>query len=271
MNEHISQSDIKQELLARKEVLLSGVPTVIKIGGSIAVEADTTLRDIAFLHREIGIPLVIVHGGSPEINKALEAKGVKTQKVDGLRVTDSETLKVVVDVLNGINAQMVESLQNLGVNSVGYDSKSGFLEGVIGDPRLGYVGAVSFVDRESLRSHNAQGIVPVIAPIALMQGKPAQFLNINGDTAAGAIAASLRSHLVLATDVSGVLVNGITLPQVNSEQYRQMYEEGIVTSGMIPKLQAGLQAVHSSGKAIICQGRDLLYAFGENPRGTVIV
>ncbi len=271
MSEYLSYPDIKQELLARKEVLQRGSPTVIKIGGSIAAEADTTLRDVAFLHREIGTPLVIVHGGGPEIDRALREGGVETRRIEGLRVTDSKTLAVVVSVLDSINAQMIGALQNFGVNAIGYDSQSGLLQAVVEDPRLGFVGSASMVDAERLRSHVDQGIVPVITPIAIMQGNSTQFININGDTTAGAIAASLGSHLILATDVPGVKdANDLIMSDIDSDQYSQMYAAGIITSGMIPKIQAGLQAASAGGRAIICRGQDLLYAFGEKPRGTYV-
>lgn len=271
MNEYLSQVDIKQKLIVNKEILKELVPTVIKIGGSIAAESATTFGDIVFLRKAIGVPLAIVHGGGPEIDRALQEASIATRRVDGLRITDRETLSVVVSVLNGINTQMVEALQNLGVNAVGYSVDSGLLQAVIEDPRLGFVGSVSSVDAEHLKSHIDQGVVPIIAPVAIMHDNPTQYLNINGDTAAGAIATSLGLHLVLATDVPGVKdVNDVVLPLINSSQYEQMCAAGIITSGMLPKLQAGLQVANAGGKAIICQGKNLLYAFSGEPRGTLV-
>lgn len=270
MSEYLSQPNIKEELIDHKELLKGVVPTVVKIGGSVAVERVSTLSNIAFLHKQIGIPLVIVHGGGAEIDSVLIEQGIKSQRVDGLRVTDGETLRVVISVLNGINHQLVTVLQDLGVKATGFTADSGLLQAVIEDPRLGFVGKVSSVNSDGLKACLEEGVIPVITPIATMQGS-VQFLNINGDTAAGAIAASLGANLILVTDVPGVKDgNGIVIPQINNDLYKQMLANGIITFGMLPKLEAGFHAADLAVKVSICQAGDLLHFFTDKPRGTLI-
>jgi len=271
MSEFILHSDIKQELVAQKEKLKLGVPTVVKIGGSVGAQQANILGNIAFLHQEVGIPLVIVHGGGPEIDVALKDQGINPQKVDGLRVTDEDTLGVVVSTLNGINHKLTDSLQNLGVNALGFAADSGLLEAVIENPKLGFVGNISSVNSTCLTAHLSEGVIPVITPLGTMQENNGQFLNINGDTAAGAIAKSLGANLLLVTDVPGVMdSNGTVIPSVNKDSYQQMIAEGTITFGMIPKLEAGFQVADLSCKVVICQAEDLLHFFTDNPKGTFI-
>ncbi len=267
----LDQTGIQAELISHKEQLRQQ-PTVIKIGGSIAGERDTTLRSIAFL-REIGIPLVVVHEGGPEIDRTLEERGIPIERKNGLRVTTRETLTVVVEVLDVINRQMVEELGNLGVEAKGFDSNSRSLRAALLDSRLGYVGStIYYVNQHPLKSCLEQGIVPIIAPIALMQYHPEQLLNTNGDTAAGAVAAALKADLILATDVAGVKgADGVILQQMDSNQYFELSNTGVINGGMMPKIRAGLEVVGIGGRAVICLGRDLLQAFSERPKGTMIV
>lgn len=274
MSEYLSQTDIKDELLAQKELLKEGVPTVVKIGGSVASERASTLDNIAFLHRQVGVPLVIVHGGGAEIDAALEKRGIDPQsieRIDGLRVTDKDTLEVVVSVLNGINLQLTAVLQEFEVNTLGFTADSGLLEAVIEDRRLEFVGKVSQVNSDGLKACIKEGVIPVITPIATMKGNVEQFLNINGDTAAGAIAKSIGANLVLVTDVPGVKdENGIVIPQISNDLYKQMLADGTITSGMLPKLEAGFHAADLAVKVNICQAGDLLHFFTDKPKGTLI-
>lgn len=271
MNEYLAQADLKQELIAQQETLKVGLPTVVKFGGSVVAERASTLDDVAFLHKQVGISLVIVHGGGPEIDATLKQKDISPQRVYGLRITDSDTLGVVVSVLNRINHQLVTVLQELGVQAVGFNADSGLLKAVVKDPRLGFVGAVSSVNTEDLKNHINLGVLPVITPIATMQDNTEQFLNINGDTAAGAIAASLSGNLILVTDVPGVMDKSKSVVRhINNDLYKQMLAEGSITSGMIPKIKAGIHAVTAGGKVNICQSPDLLYFFTEQPKGTLI-
>lgn len=271
MSEYLVPTDIKQELLAQKEQLKMGVPTVVKIGGSVAAASDGLLDNIAFLHKEVGIPVVIVHGGGPEIDTALKEHGIYPQKIDGLRVTDSDTLGIVVSTLNGINHQLTASLQELGAKALGFTADSGLLQAVVENPKLGFVGNVSYLNTDCLKNHLAQGVIPVITPVAIMQENNGQFLNINGDTAAGSIAASLGASLVLVTDVPGVMdKSGLVVSHMTKDLYHQMIAEGSVTSGMTPKLEAGFQVAESGNKVTICQSGDLLHFFTNNSKGTVI-
>lgn len=271
MSEYLSHIDIKEELIAQKELLKGAGPTVVKIGGSVAAASDSLLDNIAFLHKEVSIPVVIIHGGGPEIDAALKEQGINPQKIDGLRVTDSDTLGVVVSTLNGINHQLTVSLQELGIKALGFTADSGLLQANVENPNLGFVGNVTSVKAGCLKTHLAEGVVPVITPVASMEENNGQFLNINGDTAAGAIALSLGANLVLVTDVPGVMdKNGTVISHMTKDSYQQMIAEGIVTSGMIPKLEAGFLAADSVCKVAICQTGDLLHFFTNNPKGTVI-
>ncbi len=271
MSEHLASTDIKQELLAQKEQPKMGVTTVVKIGGSVAAASGSLLDNIAFLHTEVGIPVVIVHGGGPEIDAALNEHGINPQKVDGLRVTDRDTLEVVVPTLNGINHQLTAFLQGLGAKALGFTAESGLLQAVVENSKLGFVGSVSSVNAGCLKTHLAEGVIPIITPLANAQENNEQFFNINGDTAAGAIAISLGANLVLVTDVPGVMdKNGLVVSHMSKDLYQQMAAEGSITSGMIPKLEAGFQVAESGNKVTICQAGDFLHFFTDKPRGTLI-
>lgn len=266
----LDQTGIQAELMSHKEQLRQQ-PTVIKIGGSLAKEQETTFRSVAFL-REIGMPLVLVHGGGPEIDRTLAGYGIPIERKNGLRVTNRRTRDVVVEVMNRINCQMVEGLNSLGVKARGFNSFSGLLRARLLDSKLGYVGVISHVDTNLLNSCLEEGVVPVIAPVAAMDYHKEEFLNTNGDSAAGSIAACLEAGLVLATDVPGVRrTNGILLRQIDSKQYLELCKEGTVNGGMILKIQAGLEVMGAGGRAVICSGQNLLQAFLERPRGTMIV
>jgi len=253
------------------EYLLAEVPTVIKIGGSIGAQRSGTLNDIAFLHQQLGFPLVVVHGGGPEIDAALKEKNIEPQKIDGQRVTDSKTLSVVVSVLNGINQQIVTVLQEQGDLVSPYIFDSGLLQGKIRDPRLGFVGSISEVRSHILILDMERRSLPVVTPIAAMEGNQGQALNINGDIAAGAIAASLGANLILVTDVCGVMDrDGKLVKQMSKELYQQMLQEGDITAGMLPKLEAAFMATNSQAVVAICAASDLLSFFVSKPKGTMV-
>lgn len=259
---------IEQELLSNKEMLSQGRPTVIKIGS--AEDAGEVLRHIGFLVNEVGARVAVVHGGGKEIDKALEARGITPRKIDGLRVTDEETLRIVVDVLDRKNRELVDSLRRIKVNAVPYDSTSHIIRGVQEDERLGFVGKVICVDTRMVEEDIENKRVSVISPVGVVVNSNSQHLNNNGDRAAGAIAQVLGANLVLVTAVGGVLDSkGKLIREISDSRFQMMQQEGSITDGMIPKLKAACQVAVSGGKATICGTSDLLHVVFGYSRGTV--
>jgi acetylglutamate kinase len=236
----------------------SGI-TVIKLGGSTLGEHDTSLRDIAEARRA-GRRIVVVHGGGATVSAWLERSGVEARFVRGLRVTDEATLDVVVAVLAGlVNKQLVGELSALGAPAVGLSgADSLILQARAHDPELGFVGAIQRVNQFPIEELLGLGYVPVIAPIAIdVASQQAQLLNVNADTAAGEIAAALRAErLVFLTDVEGVLdaerhVRGHLTP----EEAGSLIAAGVVSGGMIPKLEAAVRAAGAGCASRIVNGR----------------
>jgi acetylglutamate kinase len=253
-------------------------PIVIKIGGSTLGRHDTTLQDVAQLWRRGDSP-VVVHGGGALISDWLKLTGVPTRFEQGLRVTDAASLDVVVAVLAGlVNKQLVASLQALGVNAIGLTgADGGLLRCRIADPALGFVGEVDQVEAGVVSNMIEGGAVPVIAPIGLLyegDKTSGQLLNVNADTAAGAIAAALAaSWLVFMTDVPGVKSDGRVLEALDSEESLRLIESCVIQGGMIPKVRACLQAGEAGARSVIMDGRRehaLLSLLGGAAAGTEV-
>jgi acetylglutamate kinase len=228
---------------------------VVKIGGSTLGNHDTTLADIAELHRRAE-SVVVVHGGGALISDWLERQGVPTKFERGLRVTDSASLEVVVAVLAGlVNKQLVASLAALGLPAVGLSgADGGILRAEIKDQALGFVGEIVAVDASPVARVLLVGGVPVIAPIGIAAS--GQLLNINADTAAGAIASVLRpSRLVFMTDVPGVKDGEEVLDHMDTARARGLVDSGAIEGGMIPKVEACLAAVADGCRASIIDGQ----------------
>lgn len=251
---------------------------VIKIGGSTLGSEDTTLEDLISLQRE-GIIPVVVHGGGKVISQWMEISGIVPEFVRGLRVTDERTLEVVVAVLGGlINKQLVAKIGLTGGKAVGLTGIDGALfTGSVMDKDLGAVGEITKVDITPLISILESKYIPVIAPIALGSGdsKDAghEILNINGDTAAGALAVALGAEkLVFLTDVEGVLDSwGKVLHHLSRDEAEFMIREGTVAGGMIPKLEACLYSLPYVSETWIVDGRHpnaLLNSLGSAVTGT---
>lgn len=248
---------------------------VIKIGGSTLGAHDTSLDDIAALHRD-GRQLVVVHGGGATISEWLERVGVPSRFERGLRVTDAATLDVVVAVLAGVvNKRLVAELQARGARATGL---SGVDRGIIRarryDEALGFVGEVVSVDADAL-GDAAQDAVVVLAPIAI-EVESSQLLNINADTAAGEVAAALHAEqLVFLTDVAGVMDgSGVVRETLTPEEAQRLLADGTVAGGMIPKVESALRAAAAGVPAAIADGRQpkALRALldGSSPTGTRI-
>lgn len=251
---------------------------VAKIGGSTLGAHDTTLKDVVALQRR-GVRPVIVHGGGPLISDWLKAQGVPTRFERGLRVTDARTLDVVVAVLAGlVNKRLVAALTAAGGRAVGMSGADGGLfKARLLDEKLGYVGEVAEVDTRPLRDLLDDGFVPVVAPIAVEwrgEASTGQLLNINADTAAGAVAAALRARwLAFLTDVPGICdEDGQTVGALSPDRACALTEAGVIQGGMIPKVEACLQAAASGCSSVIADGRRagaLLEAI-EDGKGTVV-
>lgn len=229
--------------------------TVVKIGGSTLGSQDTSLEDVVALHGE-GLRPVVVHGGGAMITDWLGKMQIESEFVDGLRSTSEAALQVVVGVLRGVvNAQLVGEIVGLGGNAVGLSGvDGGAVKARRYDERLGYVGEVTEVDGTFIESLLAAGVIPVIAPIGLEP--PSQPLNINADTVAGEVARALRADsLVFLTDVDGLLDASKTLiSEVGPARAKELRAEGVLSGGMIPKIDACFRAAEVGVRAFIANG-----------------
>ena len=251
---------------------------VAKIGGSTLGADDTALQDIVALQRR-GLRPVVVHGGGALISDWLKAHDLPTRFERGLRVTDARTLDVVVAVLAGlVNKRLVAALTAAGGRAAGMSgADGGMLKARLLDEKLGYVGEVAEVDARPLLGLLDGGFVPVVAPIAVQwQGEAPteQLLNINADTAAGAVAKALAARwLVFLTDVPGIRgEDGETVATLSPTGARALTEAGVIQEGMIPKVEACLLAALSGCRSVIADGRRagaLLEAIEERT-GTVV-
>jgi acetylglutamate kinase len=235
---------------------------VVKIGGSTLGDHDTTLEDLVTLQRN-GTNPVVVHGGGKVITDWMVKLGLRPRFVRGIRVTDPQSLDIVVAVLTGlINKRLVASITSLGGKAIGISgADGGMLQAKIMDPELGLVGRVVGVNREPIDALLKAQCIPVIAPVSVQlsesSAKGATLLNVNADTAAGKIAAALGAdRIVFLTDVEGVLDSSRRLiPRLTVRQARGLMRSNVVAGGMVPKLEACLTALERNGVAQILDGR----------------
>ena len=270
----------------------TGQTFVIKYGGHAMGNsqlADQFARDVVLM-KQVGINPVVVHGGGPQIGTMLDRLKIKSSFIDGLRVTDSETVEIVEMVLSGsINKAVVTAINGAGGAAVGISGKDGHLieatklQRTTRDPDsniekvldLGFVGEPVKINPRLLETFARSDLIPVIAPIGV--GKGGETYNINADTAAGAIAATLKAEkLVMLTDIAGVLdEKGELISKMTPERTDELRKHGIIKGGMIPKLETCLNAVANGvGAAHILDGRQphvlLLEAFTAAGVGTMI-
>ena len=270
----------------------SGLSVVIKFGGHAMGEQasiEAFASDIVLL-QQVGAKPVVVHGGGPQIGSMLSRLEMESNFIDGLRVTDQQTISIVEMVLAGaINKSLVTSISAAGGMSVGISGKDGNLiiakklnhrtkdtdSAIENLVDLGYVGIPDKVDKQVLDALLGVNMIPVVAPLGL--GADGQTYNINADTAAGSIASALNaSRLLMLTDVDGVLDdNGKLIPRLSIAQARQLILNGVIKGGMIPKVETCIQAVQSgAGAAVILDGRKkhavLVELFTEHGIGTLI-
>ena len=235
----------------------SETTVLVKIGGSTLGSDDTSMADIASLQRS-GVRVVVVHGGGPEVTAWMAKMGVRAEFTDGLRVTTDAGLDVAVAVLAGlINKRLVAELTAQGSRAVGVSGVDGALmQGTVTRPELGRVAGAIEVDPTTVEGLLAGGHLPVIAPIAVDSSDPSQLLNVNADTAAGAIAVAVEAtHLVFLTDVDGIMdSHGRVLKRIPLSSAEELIGSGVVKGGMIPKLQACLNAGVAGVSAHIVNG-----------------
>ena len=271
----------------------SGEIIVIKYGGHAMGDkklSDSFAKDIGLL-KEVGVYPIIVHGGGPQIGERLKSKNISSQFVDGLRVTDKETIKVVEDVLSkDINSEIVQSISSSGGKAIGI---SGNVNNLIEATKLklevndsdsniekiidiGFVGEPQRLKKEIILDHINKGNIPVIAPLGIDNN---QFTyNINADTAAGFIAGELKaSKLLLLTDVAGILDNKEKLiSSLSVEEAKEIIEKEFISGGMKPKIQTCIDAMKKGvKKSTILDGRIphsvILELFTEHGIGTQLV
>lgn len=232
-----------------------GATVVIKFGGH-AMGDDAALADFArdiVLMKQCNVHPVIVHGGGPAINAMLDKLAIKSTFVRGKRVTDTATMEVVEMVLAGsINKRIAQAINTQGGKAVGLSGKDASL--MIcdpADPALGLVGDPVDINPAVLRTFIASDLVPVVAPIGA--GRNAETFNINGDTAAGAIAGALNAdRLLLLTDVAGVKdADGTVLTELTADRVRALTADGTIAGGMIPKTETALAALDAGVRAVV--------------------
>ena len=258
----------------------AGAIVVVKFGGNAMGDDDAMAefaRDVVLM-RQVGVNPVVVHGGGPMINEMLTKLGIKSEFVRGKRVTDKATVDVVEMVLCGlVNKRIVQAIMDAGGRAVGISGKDDdLMVCVADDPELGFVGKPVEMNVQVLRDLYAAGIIPVVAPVATGMADNETF-NVNGDTAAGAIAGALKAdRLLLLTDVSGVKnAAGEVITQMTPEEVRQMTADGVISGGMIPKTETALAALDAGVRAVvILDGRIpnacLLELFTDHGAGSLI-
>ncbi len=251
---------------------------VIKYGGNVFIDRDifnNFILDISILNK-LGLSIVIVHGGGPRIKKELEKSNIKSKFIRGLRVTDEKIIDIVENVLTDFNDDIVHSLKKLGSNAISINTKkNNIIEIIPESEELGFVGVPDKINTNIIKNILREKSIPIISPLGL--GKNNQSYNINGDTAAGAIAKSLKSkRLLLMTNVEGVLDKEKKLiEEISSSEILEMINNKTITEGMIPKIKTCLDAVSNGVSAVgIIDGRKkhsiLFELFSDKGAGTLI-
>ena len=241
----------------------SGKTVVVKYGGNAMVNDELkqqVMEDIALLWL-IGVKVVLVHGGGPEISQTMKRLGKEAVFVDGLRVTDKETVDIVQMVLAGkINKTLVNLLQMKGGHAVGLSGiDGGILEAKMKNEALGYVGEITKVRTRPITDLLEKNYIPVISTVA--GDRQGNTYNVNGDTAAACIAGALGAErLIMMTDIDGILYNKddphSLITDLTVSQARKLFDEGVISGGMIPKVECCIEAISRGVKnVVIMDGR----------------
>ena len=241
----------------------SGKTVVIKYGGNAMTDPmlkEQVMEDIALLWL-IGVKVVLIHGGGPEISQTMEKLGKQAVFVDGLRVTDKETVDIVQMVLAGkVNKTLVNLIQMKGGHAVGLSGiDGGIIEATMKDEALGYVGRITKIRTQPITDLLEKNYIPVISTVA--SDRQGNTYNINGDTAAAFIAGALGAErLIMMTDIAGILMDkddpSTLIPHVTRSQAAELYDKGIISGGMIPKVDCCIEALdHGLDNVVIMDGR----------------
>ncbi|ARJ47413.1 acetylglutamate kinase [Candidatus Pelagibacter sp. RS39] len=251
---------------------------VIKYGGNVFIDRkifDNFITDINILNK-LGVSFTVVHGGGPRIKRELDKSNIQSKFIRGLRVTDEKIINIVESVLIDFNNDIVNSLKKFGTDAVSIHTKKNNIIKVTPEAKeLGFVGIPNQIDNNLIKKILNKKQVPIISPLGL--GNDNRPYNINGDTAAGAIAKSLKSRrLLLMTNVEGVLDKDKKLiDEISSSEILKMIEDNTITEGMIPKINTCLDAVNNGVTAVgIIDGRKqhsiLFEIFSDKGSGTLI-
>ncbi len=296
-----NKEQIQAEWLKKADLLTETLPfmkryankvIVVKFGGNAMGKKEyvsSFAEDIVLL-QQVGMLPIVVHGGGPQIGEMLSKLKIKTEFIDGLRVTDSETIDVVEMVLSGVtNKSIVTAISNAGAKAVGISGKDGNLitakrlmkidensdSNVERAIDLGFVGVPKKIDTQVIKALINEKMIPVIAPVGM--GEDGLTYNINADTATGAISAAMKaSRMIMLTDVSGVIdEKGKLIPELTINEALDLIKNKVVVGGMIPKLRTCIDAVEGGAEAsVIMDGRMphslLLELFTEHGVGTII-
>ena len=278
--------------MQRAEVLTQALPyikkysgkiVVVKYGGNAMVNEtlkQQVMEDMALLWL-IGVKVVLVHGGGPEISETMKRLGKKSEFVNGLRVTDRETVDIVQMVLSGkVNKTLVNLLQMKGGHAVGLSGiDGGILEATMKDEALGYVGEITKIRTQPITDLLEKNYIPVISTIA--SDRQGNTFNINGDTAAACIAGALHAErLIMMTDIAGLLRDkddpSTLIPEITVSEAKQLFETGIISGGMIPKVDCCIEAIEKGVKnVVIMDGRVphsiLMELLTDEGAGTMVV
>ena len=265
MHTNFSNSERAEVLTAALPYIkkYSGKTVVIKYGGNAMINEELkqqVMEDIALLWL-IGVKVVLVHGGGPEISDTMKKLGKQAVFIDGLRVTDKETVDIVQMVLAGkINKTLVNLIQMKGGHAVGLSGiDGGILEAKVKDERLGYVGEITKVRPQPIQDLLEKNYIPVVSTVA--SDRQGNTYNINGDTAAAYLAGALGAErLIMMTDIAGILRDkddpATLIPQITVSEARKLYDEGIISGGMIPKVDCCIEALeHGVNNVVIMDGR----------------
>ena len=256
----------------RAEVLTAALPYIKKYSGRIVVRKyggnaminpqlnEQVMEDIALLWL-IGVKVVLVHGGGPEISETMEKLGKKAVFVDGLRVTDKETVDIVQMVLAGkVNKTLVNLIQMKGGHAVGLSGiDGGIIEAKVKNEALGYVGQITKIRTQPITDLLEKNYIPVISTVA--SDRQGNVYNINGDTAAAYIAGALEAErMILMTDIAGILMDkddpATLIPHITVSEAKKLYDSGVIAGGMIPKVDCCIDALnYGVNNVIIMDGR----------------
>ena len=264
--------DKKEENLRRAECLVQALPyirhytgkvVVIKYGGNAMINEQLkqqVMQDIVLLQL-VGVKVVLIHGGGPEITETMKRMGKESTFVNGLRVTDKETVDIVQMVRAGkVNKRLVNLIEVTGGNAIGISGMDGrLITAEMKDEKLGYVGRVTRVRVQPIQDLMSKGYIPVISTLGC--DRDGNIFNINGDTAAAAIAGALNAkRLIMMTDIAGLLQDkddpDTLIPRITISEIKALSQTGVISGGMIPKVECCIDAI-SQGvqKVVIMDGR----------------